>query len=446
MVESIEIAFTLNRRPVRLRVATDRRLVDLLRDDLRLTGTKEGCGSGHCGSCTVLLDGQAVNACLVMAYQADGGTVETVEGLAGEKLHPLQEAFIEKDAVHCGACTPGMLLSAKGLLDANPSPTLDQIRGALGGNLCRCTGYGRIVGAVARVAGKLPVTRPTARSQGVAPSYYRPRSLEEALEILAQRSGEARPLAGGTDLIQRLREGRLGAGTLFDLTGVPEMQGMDEKADALWIGSLATCASVAASALVARHAPALRAACAGAASVQVRNRATLGGSLASALPWADPVPALVVSDAVLEIVSVSSRRDVPVCEFFTGPGRTVLAPDELIIGVRVPRRAGVRGAFVRLPARRGPEAAEISVATAMAFKDGMPSWVRVAVGAAAPMVVRAEQTEKALLAGGYDALVTAKRAIGAELQAMTDGRSTAAYRREMAGVLLERAVRELVEG
>jgi xanthine dehydrogenase iron-sulfur cluster and FAD-binding subunit A len=446
VVESIEITFTLNRRPVRLRVGTDRRLVDVLRDDLRLTGTKDGCSTGHCGSCTVLLDGRAVNACLVMGYQADGATVETVEGLAGEKLHPLQEAFIEKDAVHCGACTPGMLLSAKGLLDANPSPSLEQIRAALVGNLCRCTGYGRIVGAVARAAGKLPVTRATARSQGVAPSYYRPRSLEEALEILAQRSGEARPLAGGTDLILRMREGRLGAGALFDLTGVPEMQGIDERSDGLWIGSLATCASLATSSLVARHAPALRAACAGTASVQVRNRATLGGSLASAVPWADPVPALVVSDAILEIVSVSSRRDVGVCAFFTGPGQTVLAPDELIVGVRLPRRVGVRGAFARFPVRRGPEPAEVSVAAAMTFKDGLPGWVRVAVGAASPMVVRAEQTEKALLAGGYDALLKAKRAIGAELRALSEGRSSDAYRREMAGVLLERAVRELVEG
>lgn len=446
MVESIEIAFTLNRRPLRLRVATDRRLVDLLRDDLRLTGTKECCGTGSCGSCTVLLDGQAVNACLVMGYQVDGGTVETVEGLAGEKLHPLQEAFIEKDAVHCGACTPGMLLSAKGLLDVNPSPTLDQIRGALGGNLCRCTGYGRIVGAVARAAGKLPVVRATARSHGAAPSYYRPRSLEEALEILAQRSGEARPLAGGTDLILRLKEGRLDAGTLFDLTAVPEMQGIDEKADGLWMGSLTTCASIASSPLVARHAPALHAACAGAASVQVRNRATLGGSLASALAWADPVPALVVSDALLEIVSVSSRREVPVGAFFTGPGQTALAPDELIVGLRLPRRAGVRGAFVRLPTRRGPEPADISVAVAMAFKDGAPSWVRVAVGAASAMVVRAEQAEKALSAGGYDALVKAKRAISEEIHPTSDARSSAVYRREMAGVLLERAVRELVEG
>jgi CO/xanthine dehydrogenase FAD-binding subunit len=224
------------------------------------------------------------------------------------------------------------------------------------------------------------------------------------------------------------------------------MQGIDEKGDGLWIGSLTTHAAVAASAAVARWAPALRTACAGAASVQVRNRATLGGALASALPWADAVPALVVSDAALEIVSVSARREVPVAQFQTAPGETVLAPDELIVGIRVPRRAGARSAFARLPVHPTPGPAKVSVAVAMAFKDGRPSWVRVAVGAAAATVFRAEQTEKALMAGGYDALVKAKEAIAAELRPVEDGRSSAAYRRAMAGVLLERAVQALVEG
>jgi xanthine dehydrogenase iron-sulfur cluster and FAD-binding subunit A len=446
VAESIEVAFSLNRRPVRMRVATHQRLIDLLRDDLRLTGVKEGCGTGHCGSCTVLLDGRAVNACLVMGYQADGGTVETIEGLAGEKLHPLQEAFVEKDAVHCGACTPGMVLSAKALLDTNPTPGLDEIRAAIGGNLCRCTGYGRIVGAVARVAGKLPLVRPVARSQGAAPSYFRPRSLEEALEILAQRSGEAQPVAGGTDVIVRLRQSRVGPEALFDLTAVPEMQGIDDRPDGLWMGSLSTYAAVSASALVARHAPALRSACGAGVSVQVRNRATLGGSLASAVPWADAVPALVVSDAVLEIVSVSSRREVPVADFHPAPGQTLLAPDELIVGIRIPRREGVRGAFVRLPWKRGPEPAKVSVAVAMVFRDGRPSWVRLAVGAATATAFRATRSEAALMAGGYDALVKAKQAISEELQPIDDGRTDPGHRRQMAAVLLERAVREIVEG
>jgi carbon-monoxide dehydrogenase small subunit len=130
-----------------------RTLLQVLRDDLGLTGTKEGCGEGDCGACTVMMDGLAVNACLVLAAEAEGKPIVTVEGLVrGGKLHPLQQAFVDEGAVQCGFCTPGMLMSAKALLDVNPSPTEAEIRTTLSGNLCRCTGYVRIVSAVQRAA------------------------------------------------------------------------------------------------------------------------------------------------------------------------------------------------------------------------------------------------------------------------------------------------------
>lgn len=132
-----------------------RTLLDVLRYELRLTGTKEGCGSGNCGSCTVLLDGKAVNSCLVFAGEAEGKEVTTIEGLAPNgKLHPLQQAFIDHGAVQCGFCTPGMVLSAKAFLDANPHPGEHQIRKAIAGNLCRCTGYDKIVRAIMSVANR----------------------------------------------------------------------------------------------------------------------------------------------------------------------------------------------------------------------------------------------------------------------------------------------------
>jgi carbon-monoxide dehydrogenase small subunit len=125
----------------------------MLRDDLGLTGTKYGCGEGDCGACTVLLDDQPVNSCLVLAAQVDGRKVTTIEGLAdGDQLHPLQSAFIEKGAIQCGFCTSGMILSAKALLDNNPDPTELDIRTAISGNLCRCTGYQKIVEAISHVA------------------------------------------------------------------------------------------------------------------------------------------------------------------------------------------------------------------------------------------------------------------------------------------------------
>ena len=129
-----------------------RTLLDVLRNDLGLTGTKEGCGTGSCGACTVLVDGKAVNSCLMFIAEAEGKEITTIEGLAGdETLHPIQQAFIDEGAVQCGFCTPGVILTAKALLDSNPNPTEVEIREAIAGNLCRCTGYDKIVRAIMSV-------------------------------------------------------------------------------------------------------------------------------------------------------------------------------------------------------------------------------------------------------------------------------------------------------
>lgn len=147
------ITVTVNRKSVKARVQPNQTLLSFLRDDLALTGTKEGCGIGECGACTVLLDGKAVNACLVLAARVDGSEVTTIEGLAeGNRLHPLQQAFIAHGAVQCGFCTPGVLLTAMAFLQDNPAPTRDQIRRAIVGNLCRCTGYQQIVDAIEAVS------------------------------------------------------------------------------------------------------------------------------------------------------------------------------------------------------------------------------------------------------------------------------------------------------
>jgi carbon-monoxide dehydrogenase small subunit len=181
------LSFTCNGRPVRLEAAGSMRALDVLRDLLGLTGTKEGCGRGECGACTILLDGSPVNACLLFAAKLQGHAVLTVEGLApaagassgtggapagapaapaAAALHPLQEAFLEEGAVQCGYCTPGMLLSAKALLDRVPRPSDAEIEEALSGNLCRCTGYAKIVKAVQRAAQALERERAGAGPTG----------------------------------------------------------------------------------------------------------------------------------------------------------------------------------------------------------------------------------------------------------------------------------------
>jgi len=151
------IEVTVNGETFELDVEARRLLVHFIRDDCLLTGTHVGCDTGNCGACTVLFDGRAVKSCMLLAVQADGASIETVESLAGAdgELHPLQQAFSEHHALQCGYCTPGMLMSAKHLLDRNPSPSEGEVRKALQGNICRCTGYVNIVEAVLNAAGKV---------------------------------------------------------------------------------------------------------------------------------------------------------------------------------------------------------------------------------------------------------------------------------------------------
>lgn len=152
-----EVSFTVNGAPHTVSVYPMERLLDVLRVKLGLTGTKEGCGEGECGSCSVLMNGELVNSCLVPVLQAEGATLCTIEGLAdAHGLHPVQQAFLKCGGAQCGICTPGMVMATVHLLRRNPAPTLEQVREGLGGNLCRCTGYTRIFNAVMEATGSQP--------------------------------------------------------------------------------------------------------------------------------------------------------------------------------------------------------------------------------------------------------------------------------------------------
>ena len=158
-----DLSLTLNGKPASTRIYPMERLLDVLRNNFQLTGAKEGCGEGECGSCSVLMNGKLVNSCLIPALQAEGASITTIEGLAeGPQLSALQQAFLECGGAQCGICTPGIILSASHLLSKNSEPTLDDIREGLAGNLCRCTGYMQIIEAVAQAAR----LRPAERSDG----------------------------------------------------------------------------------------------------------------------------------------------------------------------------------------------------------------------------------------------------------------------------------------
>jgi len=156
MADVMKLRLKLNGTWREVETRPDRLLLDLLREDLGLTGTKKGCEEGECGACTVIMNGKAVVSCLIPAFKANGAEIVTVEGMAREdRLHPLQQAFWEEGAVQCGYCTPGMLLSAKALLDENPEPGDEEVKMAISGNLCRCTGYTKIIRAIQSAAEKM---------------------------------------------------------------------------------------------------------------------------------------------------------------------------------------------------------------------------------------------------------------------------------------------------
>jgi len=153
VADKVPLAFTVNDEPVHVDVEPTATLLDVLRDELEVTGTKLGCGEGECGSCSLLLDGKVVNSCLVLALECEGSQVVTIEGLRRNgKLHPIQQAFVDHGAVQCGFCTPGMIMAGYALLEENPSPTQSEVKRGLEGNLCRCTGYRKIIDAVLSLA------------------------------------------------------------------------------------------------------------------------------------------------------------------------------------------------------------------------------------------------------------------------------------------------------
>ena len=154
----MEIQLVINNINYKVEIDVNMRLIDLLRDKLGLVGTKEGCGEGECGACTIIMDGESVNSCLVMAFQANGSNIITIEGLEENgELHPLQKAYLEEGSVQCGFCIPGLIMSTKALLDKHPDPSREEIREGMSGNLCRCTGYNKAIDAAQKAIEYLKV-------------------------------------------------------------------------------------------------------------------------------------------------------------------------------------------------------------------------------------------------------------------------------------------------
>lgn len=453
------IELTVNGRRVSAAVDGGRRLLDVLRQDLGLTGTKEGCGEGECGACAVLVDGELANSCLVPVGQAEGREVLTIEGLAPDgRLGPLQQAFLELGGTQCGLCTPGMLMAAHAFLASGRPAGTPEVREALAGNLCRCTGYTKIVEAVEAVAAADEATVPppavttstlvarSAAPTGASPALERPTSLRDALDRLAARP-ELLPIAGGTDVMVALADAPAGSRPLLDLGGLDELRDIEIRHDELALGALASWEELRRSALVHSAMPVLAEVAAVVGAVAIRNRGTIGGNCVTASPAGDLLPVLLVTDAVLEAIGPGGLRQIPAAEFWTGYRETALAPGELLAAIRIPLVPDRQVRFRKIGTRRALAIAKVLVAVAWrpgAAVDGPAAWndVRVALGSVAARPIRAPRTEAVLEGRVPDAAAAdeAARTVMDEISPIDDIRSTAAYRRMVTGRVLRRIV------
>lgn len=451
------VRLAVNGSPVEVASPAGRRLLDVLRDDLGLTGAKEGCGEGECGACAVLLDGSVVNSCLVPVGGLDGARVLTVEGLAADgTLSALQQAFLDHGSVQCGMCTPGLLMAAAGAIAAverplGRGPALD----AIAGNLCRCTGYTKVVEAVASAGAGMgrastgsthaPLRIVDGAGTGPWPNVVRAASVDDACRRLAD-DPTLRVIAGGTDVMAAIaaRGPASHPGRYLDVSHLAALRGLRTEGADLVIGATTTWTELLTSPTVAASAPALAAAAAEFGGPAIRNRATVGGNCVTASPSGDLIPLLLAAGAELETTGPIGGRRIPAAEFWTGYRRTALEPGELLTAIRIPVGPGRRLVRRKVAGRRALGIAVVSLALGWTREPEAAGWhdVRVALGAVAPTVVRAPSAE-ALLEGVEPSRALADAAGTAVLRDIApidDVRATAAYRRAVASRALRRLV------
>ncbi|MBU1055715.1 MAG: FAD binding domain-containing protein [Proteobacteria bacterium] len=451
----MKIEFELNGKAICLDVPGDLRVVDLLREDMGLTGTKEGCGTGECGACTILVDGRSRLSCLMLAAQLAGRRVITIEGLAQQgHLHPVQASFVEKGAVQCGFCTPGMVLTTVDLLSRHPHPGRKEIARAISGNLCRCTGYKKIIDAVESVEEKPLNNRHTSImpedilsdvSVGLKGRNKRhiflPQSLNELWQIFAEYPG-AKVFGGGTDLFVWMRSRRIDPETIIGLERIDELCGVYETADGVRIGAATTHEIMLENPVIKSMFPVLTQALKTLGSPHIRHVATIGGNIMTASPAGDTLPPLYVLGAKVELLSAQGLRCLPLDAFIRGPGQTVLETGEILSAVIISRPSEITFQyFEKVGLRDAMACAVASLAAVIGFlESGRIESARFAWGSVGPTVIRLPEIESVLVGQPLDkqhmkALIPLVRE---RLFPITDIRAGADYRRLVAGNLLLR--------
>ncbi len=463
-----ELRFILNDREVAPgQVGPCDTLLDWIRLDRRLKGSKEGCAEGDCGACTVLvgrlhrggLRYESVNACIRLLASLDGCHVVTVEHLAPRDgpLHPVQQALVDHHGSQCGFCTPGFVMSLYALWMQDPNPSVDAIETAIQGNLCRCTGYGPIVKA-AGAASQLGDPSNDALVRARAEMTARLEALADGARVeLTDGTGRA-VLPADTDDLAAVLEAAPGATVVAGSTDVglwitkhmrdispavfighiAGLKGIEVTEDAITLGAGVTYTEAETALLEAF--PHLSAFWPRIGGWQVRNMGTIGGNIANGSPIGDSPPVLIALDAEITLRKGDTRRVLPIESFFIAYGKQDRAPGEFVESIRIPRRPGwLHGAW-KITKRRDEDISAVCCAISLRLDGGTVAEARIAYGGMAATPKRASHAEAALTGAewGVEAAETAALAIADDFAPLTDWRASAGYRGLVAANLIRR--------
>jgi xanthine dehydrogenase small subunit len=439
-------------------------LSDFLRRRRGLTGTKVVCAEGDCGSCAALIgrldDGgairyAAVTSCIQLVFQLDGCHVVTIEGLRdGTDLNPIQQAMVSCHGAQCGFCTPGFVVSLYDVMGRGTPVDAETVRRGLVGNLCRCTGYDSIIRAATqtepssiKAVDTLHPPGPIAAAMRAAVAeevlidtgprqFYKPTSVERAARFRGEHPSCV-VVAGGTDLGVVYNKRMRAIDVALSTAGLAELRGVKVNADSIYVGAAASLTALEQAAL--EHLPELGRFLAWFGSPLIKNAGTLGGNLVTGSPIGDTLPALMALEAEIDLAGVAGTRRVPISQFYTGYRKTVLAPDELVTGVRIPLpRPGETFKLYKVSRRKDLDISGFGAAIWMRQSNGTVDDIRIFYGGVGPMVLRMTRAEDVIRghAPTLERFEEAGRAAHEQVTPITDVRGSEGYRRTLAENIL----------
>lgn len=416
-IQSLQISFYLNDQAVTLDIKPEERAIDIIRNQLGLTGTKEVCSEGDCGACTIAMGRweedrfiyRAVTSCILAAARLHGTHVITTEGLvAGDKLHLIQQMMLNHHAIQCGYCSPGIVMSLFCLFSDKPQPNKEEILAALEGNLCRCTGYTAIYDATDAVieqlqknaakwqemifpaytkdiAAKLKPTKAIKLTTqntddvDVAEAYFVPTTLSELFTLMEQHEDTFELLCGGTDFILDANAKGFPCATLIDLSQIKALNFINKTDNSIKIGAITTYSQLLENKLIQQYIPALGDVIRLMASKQIRNIASIGGNIGSAAPIADGACALLGLGAILTLKSNQKERKVPLEDFYKDYRITELHKNEIISSIEIPIPNG-KCSFIKGSKRLAVDISKICSFMNIAIQDNKITHCRIAFG------------------------------------------------------------------